>query len=62
MMELKHGQAGVNIYKPIHRENASDKNWTLFDVTKDGKIDVIKIPQFMRFLASNIKQLTFNFK
>ena len=24
-----------------------------FDVTKDGKIDVIKMPQFMRFLASD---------
>ena len=47
----------MNMYKPIDRENAFDKNWIHFDVTKDGKIDVIKMPQFMRFLASNIKLL-----
>ena len=29
------------------------RTWAHFDVTKDGKIDVIKMPQFMRFLASD---------
>ena len=29
------------------------RTWAHFDVTKDGKIEVIKMPQFMRFLASD---------
>ena len=62
MLELKHDQAGVNVYKPIHLENAFDKKWTHFDVTKDGKIDVIKIPQFKSFHSSDIKLLILNFK
>ena len=53
MLELKHDQAGMNVNKPIHLENAFDKNWTHFDVTKEVKINVIKMPQFMRFLASD---------
>ena len=62
MLELKHDQAGVNVYKPIHLENAFDKNWTHLDVTKDDRIDVIKMPQFMRFPACNINLLKLNFK
>ena len=30
-----------------------DKAWSNFDVNGDGAIEVIKAPQFMRFLASD---------
>jgi hypothetical protein len=30
-----------------------DKAWAHFDVNKGGDIEVIKMPQFMRFLASD---------
>ena len=30
-----------------------DKAWGHFDVNRTGEIDVIKLPQFMRFLASD---------
>ena len=30
-----------------------DRAWDNFDVNKEGKIEVIKMPQFMRFLASD---------
>ena len=30
-----------------------DKAWENFDVNSDGAIEVIKAPQFMRFLASD---------
>jgi len=29
------------------------KSWGHFDVNRTGKIEVIKMPQFMRFLCSN---------
>ena len=29
------------------------RTWDNFDVNKEGKIEVIKMPQFMRFLASD---------
>ena len=30
-----------------------DKAWAHFDVNKGGDVEVIKMPQFMRFLASD---------
>ena len=30
-----------------------DKAWAHFDVNKDGSIEVIKMPQFMRFICSD---------
>jgi len=30
-----------------------DKAWAHFDVNQSGKIEVIKMPQFMRFVASD---------
>ena len=33
--------------------NYYDKAWTHFDVNKSGVLEVIKMPQFMRFLCSD---------
>ena len=30
-----------------------DRTWAHFDVTKEGKLDVDVLPQFMRFFASD---------
>jgi hypothetical protein len=38
---------------PKYLETYFAKAWGHFDVNRTGKVEVIKMPQFMRFLASN---------
>ena len=42
------GQALIN-----YMQTYFQKTWAHFDVNGSGKIEVIKMPQFMRFLASD---------
>ena len=38
---------------PKYLDTYFAKAWGHFDVNRTGKVEVIKMPQFMRFLASN---------
>ena len=53
--EVLHTNKGINDAnaRAEYLKTYFPRTWAHFDVNRTGKIEVIKMPQFMRFLSSN---------